>query len=238
VLAARLSERRERSILLLEAGPDHTSATTPAGVRSLNLFHAFAEPGRIWPKLTETRAAGQSEKVYVRGRGAGGSSSVNAMGAIRGTRDDYERWAGELGCGGWGWPEMLEAFRRVEDDADFGVDGLHGKGGPIPLVRVARSDLPPLARAVRTAAGDLGYPECDDYHEIDATGISRIALTIRDGYPSRRKTQGFAVTPESTVARWVNVVSSKPSSNTGHQERPAPTRRVLRRATMTRSLRT
>src|SRR5437899_12733737 len=91
VLAARLSEDPGTSVLLLEAGPDHTSAGAPAGVQSPNLFNAFMEPGRIWPNLTATRAAGQAEAIYVRGRGAGGSSSVNAMGAIRGTGADYGR---------------------------------------------------------------------------------------------------------------------------------------------------
>jgi choline dehydrogenase-like flavoprotein len=117
----------------------------------------------------------------VRGRGAGGSSSVNALGAIRGTVDDYERWATELGCPGWGWPEMLDAFLRVEDDADFGGDGLHGRGGPIPLSRVSVDRLSPFDRALSTALGELGYPVCDDYHAPGATGVSRVALTLRDG---------------------------------------------------------
>src|SRR5438105_9398198 len=112
-LAGRLSEVPGRSVLLLEAGPDHATAGTPAGVQSPNLFKAFMEPGRIWPNLMATRAAGQAEAIYVRGRGAGGSSSVNAMGAIRGTVDDYQRWVNELGCTGWGWSEMLDAFLRV-----------------------------------------------------------------------------------------------------------------------------
>jgi len=125
VLAARLSEDPGTSLLLLEAGPDHTSAGAPAGLHSPNFFDAMMEPGRIWPDLVATRAAEQQETTYVRGLGAGGSSSVNAMAAIRGTVDDYERWAGELGCTGWGWPEMLATFLRVEDDADYGGDGLH-----------------------------------------------------------------------------------------------------------------
>ncbi|RPI07828.1 MAG: hypothetical protein EHM63_07185, partial [Actinobacteria bacterium] len=110
VLAGRLSQDPDRSVLLLEAGPDHTSGDAPAGVRSANFFRAVSEPGRVWPNLLATRRAGQPAAVYLRGRGAGGSSSVNAMGAIRGTVDDYERWATEYGCEGWGWPEMLEAF--------------------------------------------------------------------------------------------------------------------------------
>ena len=120
MLAARSPEDPGTSVLLLEAGPDHTSAGAPAGLHSPNFFDAMMEPGRIWPNLVATRAAEQPETLYVRGFGAGGSSSVNAMGALRGTVDDYERWAGELGCAGWGWPEMLATFLRVEDDADYG----------------------------------------------------------------------------------------------------------------------
>ena len=180
VLAARLSEDPGTSVLLLEAGPDHTSAGAPAGLHSPNWFDAVTEPGRIWPDLVATRAAEQPERLYVRGLGAGGSSSVNAMGAIRGTADDYERWAGELGCEGWGWPDMLAAFLNVEDDADYGGDGLHGEGGPIPLWRLPLDELAPFSSAVRAALTDVGFPTCDDYHAPGATGISRWALTMRD----------------------------------------------------------
>jgi len=181
VLAARLSEDSDTSVLLLEAGPDHSSADAPEALHAANFFRALFEPDRIWPNLVATRSAGRAEELYVRGRGAGGSSSVNALGAIRGTVDDYERWAGELGCPGWGWPAMLDAFLRVEDDLDYGGDGLHGRGGPIPLSRRPHADLPPLDRALATALADLGYPYCDDYHAPGATGVSRIALTLRDG---------------------------------------------------------
>lgn len=181
VLAARLSDDPNTSVLLLEAGPDHGTADAPAGLQAANFFSALMEPGRIWPNLLATRAAGQAEALYIRGRGAGGSSSVNAMAAIRGAVDDYERWEDDLGCPGWGWPEMLDAFLLVEDDLDYGGDGLHGKGGPIPLSRVPFDELSPLDRAMWSAMAELGYPACDDYHALDATGVSRIALTLRDG---------------------------------------------------------
>jgi choline dehydrogenase-like flavoprotein len=182
VLAAGLSEDPDRSVLLLEAGPDHGTADTPAGVRSLNFLGAVSEPGRIWPELVATRAAGQAAALYIRGRGAGGSSSVNAMCAIRGTVDDYERWEREFGCPGWGWRSMLDAFLAVEDDCDYGGDGRHGRGGPIPLSRVPLGELCPLDRALRVAMYELGYPLCDDYHAEGATGVSRAALTVRDGH--------------------------------------------------------
>jgi 5-(hydroxymethyl)furfural/furfural oxidase len=181
LLAAQLSRDPDTSVLLLEAGPDHRSADCPAAVRAPNFFGALEDPSRIWPNLLATRAAGQDERLYLRGRGVGGSSAVNAMGAIRGTVDDYERWALELGCPGWGWPEMLAGFLSVEDDLDYGGDGQHGQGGPIPLSRVPFKELPPLDQALRAAMADLGYPTCDDYHAPDATGVSRVAQTMRDG---------------------------------------------------------
>lgn len=181
VLADRLSADVNVSVLLLEAGPDHATAETPRGLQSANFFNAVFEPGRVWPDLAATRTAGQAPAMYVRGRGAGGSSAINAMCAVRGTVDDYDRWASELGCPEWGWSDMLAAFLCAEDDVDYGGDGLHGKGGRIPLARLALDAMPPIDSALRAALVSLGYPVFDDYHALDATGISRIALTLRDG---------------------------------------------------------
>jgi choline dehydrogenase-like flavoprotein len=181
VLAARLSEDPSVSVLLLEAGPDHTSARAPDGLRSPNFFDALMEPGRMWTDLVATRAVAQSESLYVRGRGAGGSSSINAMGAIRGMPDDYDRWVDEFGCVGWGWSDMLDAFMKAEDDLDYGGDGLHGVGGPIPLSRLSLDALAPIDIGLRAAMSDLDYPTSDDYHALNATGISRWALTLRVG---------------------------------------------------------
>src|SRR3954447_3219288 len=126
VLAARLSERADnrdgREVLLLEAGPDHDTGGTPASVRGLNFFAGVGTPGRLWPDLVATRTASQAPSLYPRGRGAGGSSAVNAMMALRGTPDDYDRWERQLGCDGWGWDAMRATFLAVEDDADYGGD--------------------------------------------------------------------------------------------------------------------
>ena len=180
VMAARLSERPTTSVLLLEAGPDNTAGDTPSGIRAANWYKAYDEPDRLWPNLRARRAVEQREAFYRRGRGIGGSSAVNAMAAIRGTPDDYERWANELGCDGWGWAEMLATFLAVEDDVDYGGDSLHGRGGPIPVSRLPLDQLAPVDRAVRAALSDLGYPSWDDYHAPDATGVSRWAFTWRD----------------------------------------------------------
>jgi choline dehydrogenase-like flavoprotein len=181
VLAARLAEDPDRRVLLLEAGPDHTSAETPPSIRGLNFIAALGEPGRLWPDLLATRTSGQVPSLYPRGRGVGGSSAVNGLVALRGTPEDYDRWAGPLGCPGWGWSDLLPRFLQVEDDVDYGGDGLHGRGGPIPLARIPPDELGPLDGALRAALADSGQPVEDDYHAPGATGISRVALTVRDG---------------------------------------------------------
>jgi choline dehydrogenase-like flavoprotein len=179
VVASRLSEDPATTVLLLEAGPDHPTAGTPPGVAGLDLFAALQTPGRIWPALLARRAAGQELSLYARGRGAGGSSSVNAMLALRGIPEDHDRWAHELGCPGWAWADLLPRFLAIEDDVDLGGDAWHGRGGPLPLVRLGPDDRAPLDVAIEEAAVALGYPVADDYHAPGATGLSRCALVRR-----------------------------------------------------------
>ena len=75
---------------------------------------------------------------------------------------------------------MLDAFLRVEDDLDYGGDGRHG-GGPIPLSRRPFDQPPPLDRAIGSRWPTSATRGRDDYHALDATGVSRGALTVRDG---------------------------------------------------------
>ncbi len=113
-LAYRLTENSNRRVLLLEAGPNHTSAQTPDSIRGKSLFVALGEPGRMWPALNAVCVEGQAPKLYFRGRGVGGSSAVNAQVAIRGLPSDYDRWA-KLGSIGWGWDGVRSAFERVSE---------------------------------------------------------------------------------------------------------------------------
>jgi choline dehydrogenase-like flavoprotein len=180
-LAARLSQDPATSVLLIEAGPDHTSAETPGGIRGLNFSAPQKVPGRIWPDLAAVRAVGQRPAPYLRGRGVGGSSAVNALIAMRGTPDDYDHWANDLDCDGWGWDTMLAAFLRVEDDAEYGGDGIHGRGGPLPVTREPPCARAPLDAAISHAVVQFGYPVCDDYHAPGASGLSRLAFNVREG---------------------------------------------------------
>jgi choline dehydrogenase/5-(hydroxymethyl)furfural/furfural oxidase len=112
VLAARLSAVPGNHVTLLEAGPDHRSADTPAAIAGPSFVAAKDVPGRAWPELLATRAVGQAPRQYLRGRGVGGSSAINAMVALTGLPQDYDEWSAVFGCDGWGWRELQPCFHR------------------------------------------------------------------------------------------------------------------------------
>lgn len=113
VLADRLSAKG-LSVCLVEAGSDVRSTTAPASITGASFFDAVAEPGLIHRDLTARRVEGQTPRPYLRGRGVGGSSAVNAMVGLWGEMDDYDSWERDHGCVGWGWREVERCFRRIE----------------------------------------------------------------------------------------------------------------------------
>ena len=150
-LASRLSEDPAVSVLLLEAGPEYRTHDTPPEMRSPNQFLVWDGqrfPQYQWPNLLARNTAAQQPSVYLRGRGLGGSSALNAMVAIRGIPEDFDRWA-EAGCAGWSFADVLPSFRRLEDDRDFGSEAYHGRGGPIPVYRAPLNTWEPLHLGLR-----------------------------------------------------------------------------------------
>ena len=99
VLANRLSENPANRVLLLEAGPtdDNIFVRMPAGVASL----ITKKNPRNWGFETEGSPQLKNRKDYwPRGKGLGGSSSINGMVYIRGHSRDYDHWR-QLGLEGW-----------------------------------------------------------------------------------------------------------------------------------------
>jgi choline dehydrogenase len=169
-LAARLSEDPERSVLLLEAGPDYPDLKTlpedlALGTRASLDAHDWHWTGEAVPG----RAV-----HYPRGRVTGGSSATNGIVAIRGVPEDYDEWAA-LGNEGWSWEECLPYFRKLEDDRDFGGD-LHGKGGPIPIVRWRPEELAPMQQAFYEACIGEGFPPSEDHNVPGSTGVGAWAM--------------------------------------------------------------
>jgi 5-(hydroxymethyl)furfural/furfural oxidase len=165
-LAYRLSEDPACRVLLLEAGPDHTSDQTPESIRGKSWPAALAEPGRSWPGLTATCVEGHDPKPYDRGRGVAGCSAVNAQVAIRGVPSDYDRWAAE-GCTGWGWDDVRPAFETV--------------GEHIPAERCPESEWSTFDRTLAEACLERGHPPCDSYETEGLVGFAPAGLTRSAG---------------------------------------------------------
>jgi 5-(hydroxymethyl)furfural/furfural oxidase len=183
VMAARLSEDPAKQVVLLEAGPDWRASEAPAQLRSMNGWRALDESACAafqWTGLESRRTRAQDPRPHVRGRGLGGSSTVNGMIAFRAMPDDYDRWAA-AGCPGWSYDDVLPYLRRMESDANFGHRPYHGAGGPIPVQRLERDRWGPADQALADSALALGYGWCEDHNAPTGTGVSPHAINARDG---------------------------------------------------------
>ena len=173
VLARRLIDAGEVSVLLIEAGPRdrHPLIHMPAG------FARMTGPRFGWGYETVPQAGLGGRRVWFpQGRVLGGGSSVNAQIYTRGNRWDYDHWAAE-GCTGWSYDEVLPYFRRAEDN-DRLADAYHGTGGPLAV-----SDaLPhPLTRAYVLAAQQAGLPFNADFNGARQEGVGFYQVTNRAG---------------------------------------------------------
>jgi choline dehydrogenase len=176
VMASRLSENPENRVVLLEAGDtnDRLLIGVPAGMQSV-----VAKPDSNWFYATEPDPSQKDRQVYwFSGKGLGGGSAINGMVYIRGTTYDYDRWAGELGCTGWGWDEVLPYFKKSEDfDGPEGPS--HGKGGPLGVSQLRA--MHPLAYSFMDACKETGMREIEDYCAGDIDGTFANFATQRNG---------------------------------------------------------
>ncbi|MFD0417866.1 GMC family oxidoreductase [Streptomyces sp. NPDC127108] len=117
VLAARLSEDADTSVLLLEAGPRETKADLATPFAWPSLFGSDVDHG--YASVPQPGLGGIAPPCP-RGRTLGGSSAINAMVFLRGHRADYDAWAA-AGCEGWGFDDLLPYFRRMETVPDSGA---------------------------------------------------------------------------------------------------------------------
>ncbi|MFF5986796.1 GMC family oxidoreductase [Prauserella flavalba] len=182
-LASRLAASGRR-VLLLEAGPDWRSAELPEVWRSPNPVRALLDPAAtgklVWPDLLATRTDKQDAALYWRGRGTGGSSSINGQIAIRPPMEDFADWVA-WGCDGWSPEDVLPYFSRSEDDEQFGDAPYHGRGGPTPIHRMPRDAWGSVDTALRAAALGAGHAWAEDVNAPGATGVSPYPINSREG---------------------------------------------------------
>jgi choline dehydrogenase len=182
-LAARAAGRGRR-VLLLEAGPDYRSARMHEAWRSPNPVRALLDPtaveGMVWAGVNSSRTDQQPQAPYWRGRGVGGSSSINGQIAIRPPVEDFEDWAA-AGCAGWSWRDVLPYFAKLEDDEEFGDEPYHGRGGPTPIFRTPRERWGSVDSALCDAALAAGHPWAPDVNAPGAVGVSPYPINSRAG---------------------------------------------------------
>ncbi len=178
ILAARLSENPDRQVLLIEAGRDYRAADAPAEMRSANpqgIINAERFSRYMWPDLQVRRRADQTPRHYIRGRGPGGSSSINFQMAHRAMLEDFDSWA-EQGCAGWSGEELLPAMNRLERDIDYGDAPYHGNTGPISIYRQPVSGWGKVDLALMEAGLGAGHHWHDDLNAPGSSGVSAMPL--------------------------------------------------------------
>ena len=174
VLAGRLSEDPDASVLLLEAGPPDVVPE----IRIPFAFPALFKSAHDWDLLGEKEPGLGGRRLYLpRGKMIGGCGSINAMIYLRGNRLDFDDWAAG-GATGWSYDEVLPYFRRSEDN-ERGEDEFHGVGGPL-AVSESRS-MQPLVDAMLEAAVQAGHPRIADLNVDRPEGVARFQVNQRNG---------------------------------------------------------
>ncbi|MEP6702522.1 MAG: GMC family oxidoreductase N-terminal domain-containing protein, partial [Betaproteobacteria bacterium] len=177
VLANRLTADGKTTVLLLEAGPEDRSPWIhlPIGYAK-TMWH----PVYNWRFYTEPEAHMKDRKIYwPRGRGLGGSSSINGLIFIRGHPADYDSWAA-AGNPGWGWSDVLPVFIKSEGNQRAGDFPLHGKDGPLSATDVLpHHELPD---AFIAGAQSVGIPGTTDFNNATQEGAGYYQLTTKNGW--------------------------------------------------------
>lgn len=177
VLAHRLTEDPEVSVLLLEAGPMDRSLF-------IHMPSAFAEPladdKYNWYYHTDPEPGLDDRSMYCpRGRVLGGSSSINGMAYVRGNAGDYEGWAEDFDLPEWRYRNVLPYFKKAED-FDQGANDYHGAGGPLHVTTGPMNN--PLYGAFVEAGVAAGYPRTADMNGYQQEGFGPMFMTTKDGW--------------------------------------------------------
>ncbi|HEY9090227.1 GMC family oxidoreductase [Parasphingorhabdus sp.] len=165
VVAARLSERAENSVLLLESG----NADRNLMLAMPLVFTALRESTFDWGYDSDPEPFASDRVMPTpRGKVLGGSSSVNGLMYSRGHPKDYDQWM-QMGAKGWSYDEVLPLFKKSERNWR-GEGPTHGGSGPLSVERSATDE--PVAKAIRATADSLGYRTLDDFEAGDPEGFA------------------------------------------------------------------
>lgn len=176
VLANRLTEDKDTTVLLLEAGGSDrslfvrmpTALSIPLNMSRFNWGYESAPE----PHLDGRRMD------CPRGRVLGGSSSINGMVYVRGHPRDFDQWR-DKGATGWAYADCLPYFRKAESWMDGG-DDYRGGDGPLDTNN-GNGMQNPLYRSFIDAGREAGYPLTDDYNGYRQEGFGPMHMTVSKG---------------------------------------------------------
>lgn len=175
VIASRLAENTDASVLLIEAGPRDNSIF-------IKMPAAFSFPlmndKYNWFLHSEEEPYLNHRKIYeARGRVLGGSSSINGMNWVRGNPADYDNWA-KLGNKGWDYQSVLPFFKKCES-YDKGSNEYRGKTGPIKITQNKASH--PFYKAFLEAGKQVGLNQAIDHNGIEQEGVHITQCNVKNG---------------------------------------------------------
>ncbi|HEY9624646.1 MAG TPA: GMC family oxidoreductase N-terminal domain-containing protein [Crinalium sp.] len=174
VVANRLTEDSETTVLLLEAG---NPAAKPE-IQTPSTWTSLLGTEVDWAYWTEPETGLDERKILCsRGKVVGGSSAINAMIYIRGNHHDFDQWQA-LGNPGWSYEDVLPYFKKSENQ-QRGTSACHGVDGPLSVTD-------PIAPSVINAqfieaAAELGYDRNSDFNGAQQEGAGLYQLTVKDG---------------------------------------------------------
>src|SRR3954447_13759469 len=171
VLAARLTEDPDVSVLVLESGPPDVNENIHVPLGVMSLLRTEVD----WNYYSAPEPFCSSRRIPLpRGRTLGGSSSINNMIYIRGHRADYDGW----GIPGWSYDDLLPYFKRAEDN-ERGEDEFHGVGGALPVSDSRSKNV--MGAAFVEAGIELGFPGNEDFNGAEQDGFGSYQVTMRGG---------------------------------------------------------
>lgn len=174
VLANRLSEDSAVRVLVLEAGgrDNHPLIHMPVG------FAKMTTGPHTWGFTTAPQKHANNREIpYAQARVIGGGSSINAEVFTRGHPSDYDRWAGEEGCEGWGFTDIQQYFLRSEGNAVLSGDW-HGTDGPLGVSNIP--DPQPMTRAFVQSCQEAGIPYNPDFNGRTQAGSGFYQTTTKN----------------------------------------------------------
>ena len=202
-LAGRLSEDADRSVLLLESGPDFPSAEDLPGVLRDHPGLPVRDPRYLW--TYPAQLTGAKSVISPRGRMVGGSGAINGCFFLRGDPGDYDSWGSPI----WSWPRVLPYFRKLEQDLDF-ADEFHGDSGPIAVRRYQHAQWQPFQASFYEACRDYGFADKPDLNSPEGSGVGPLPFNNVGGVrassamaylPAARQRANFAIRAGATVHR-------------------------------------